>query len=65
MRDQMMRHDFKWATFNSVYINEQVEFHLQNVCCEEPTEDALIAMLSHIDVMRDPRVISNMVSQEI
>ena len=65
VRDQMMRHDPKWATFNSAYINEQVEFHLQNAYCEEPTEDALIAMLSHIDVMRDPRATSNMVPQEI
>ena len=65
VRDQMMRHDPKWATFNSAYINEQVEFHLQNAYCEEPTEDALIAMLSHIDVMRDPRATSNMAPQEI
>lgn len=65
VRDQMMRHDPKWATFNSAYINEHVEFHLQNAYCNEPTEDALIAMLSHIDVMRDPRATSNMVPKEI
>ncbi|KXX76362.1 Phosphatidylserine decarboxylase proenzyme 3 [Madurella mycetomatis] len=28
VRDQMMRYDPKWATFNSVYINEKVKFHL-------------------------------------
>ncbi|OQV09690.1 hypothetical protein CLAIMM_13783 [Cladophialophora immunda] len=37
VRDQMMRHDPKWETFNSVYINEHVEFDLQNVYCKEPT----------------------------
>lgn len=60
VHDQMMRHDPKWATFNSAYINEQVEFHLQNAYCKEPTEDAVIAMLTHIDIMRDPNATSNM-----
>ncbi|KAK3934127.1 hypothetical protein QBC46DRAFT_454414 [Diplogelasinospora grovesii] len=38
VRDQMMRHDPKWATFNSAYINEKVQFHLQNAVLDEPTE---------------------------
>ena len=28
--DQAMRHNPKWATFNAVYINEIVEFYIQN-----------------------------------
>ena len=65
VRDQMMRHDPKWAPFNSAYINEEVEFHRQNAYLDEPTEDALIGMLSHINVMRDPRATKDMVPDEI
>ncbi|KAK3682380.1 FluG domain-containing protein [Podospora appendiculata] len=65
VRDQMMRHDPKWATFNSAYINEKVGFHLQNAFLEEPTEDGLLAMLSHIGLMRDPRASKDMVPDEV
>ncbi|KAK3933883.1 FluG domain-containing protein [Diplogelasinospora grovesii] len=53
IRDQMIRHDPKWATLNSVYINEK------------PTEDSLIGMLSHIGLMRDPRARKDMVPDEV
>lgn len=65
VRDQMMRHDPKWATFNSAYINEKVKFHLQNVVLDEPTEDTLLAMLSHIGLMCDPRASKDMVPDEV
>ncbi|KAK4172699.1 FluG domain-containing protein [Triangularia setosa] len=65
VRDQMMRHGPKWATFNSAYINEKVGFHLQNAFLDEPTEDGLLAMLSHIGVMRDPRASKDMVPDEV
>ena len=61
----MMRHDPKWATFNSAYINENVGFHLQNAFLDEPTEDSLLAMLSHIGLMRDPRASKDMVPDEV
>jgi hypothetical protein len=61
----MMRHDPKWATFNSAYINEKVQFHLQNAVLDEPTEDSLIGMLSHIGLMRDPRARKDMVPDEV
>lgn len=51
----MMRHNPKWATFNSAYIGEKVGFHFQNAFLDEPTEDSLLKMLSHIGHMRDPR----------
>jgi hypothetical protein len=38
----MMRHDPKWATFNSAYINEKVQFDLQNAFLDELLEDGLI-----------------------
>jgi hypothetical protein len=61
----MVRHDPKWATFNSSHINEKVQFHLQNAFLEEPTEDSLIGMLSHIGLMRDPCATKDMVPEEI
>ena len=60
-----MRHDPKWATFNSAYINEKVGFHLQNAFLEEPTEDSLLAMLSHLSLTRDPRASKDMVPDEV
>ncbi|KAL2024965.1 hypothetical protein VTK56DRAFT_3664 [Thermocarpiscus australiensis] len=65
VRDQMMRHDPKWATFNSAYINPRVKFHLQNAVLHEPHEDALIEMLTYISVMRDPRASRDMVPDEV
>ncbi len=65
LRDQTMRHDPKWTTCDSAYINEEVEFHMQNAYLNEPTENALIGMLSHINVMRDPRATKDMVLDEI
>ncbi|KAK4220404.1 hypothetical protein QBC38DRAFT_550690, partial [Podospora fimiseda] len=61
VRDHVMHHDPKWATFNSAYINEKVGFHLQKAFLDEPTEDSLLAMLSHIGLMRDPRASKDMV----
>ncbi|KAL2263081.1 hypothetical protein VTK26DRAFT_8306 [Humicola hyalothermophila] len=61
----MMRHDPKWATFNSAYINEKVGFHLQNAFLDEPTEDSLLAMLSHLGLTRDPRASKDMVPDEV
>ena len=61
----MMRHDPKWATFNSAYINEKVEFHLQNAFLDEPMEDGLIKFFTHISIMRDPRASYDMVPDEV
>jgi hypothetical protein len=61
----MMRHDPKWATFNSAYINEKVEFDLQNAFLDEPQEDALITLFTHISITRDPRASYDMVPEEV
>lgn len=61
----MMRHDPKWATFNSAYINEKVGFYLQNAFLDEPTEDSLLGMLSYIGLMRDPRASKDMVPDDV
>lgn len=60
-----MRHDPKWATFNSAYINEKVQFHLERVVADEPTEDCLIDLFTHMSMTRDPRASQNMVPDEV
>ena len=60
-----MRHDPKWATFNGAYINEKVEFHLQNAFLDESMEDGLIKFFTHISIMRDPRASYDMVPDEV
>ena len=60
-----MRHDPKWATFNSAYINEKVQFHLQNAFLDEPTEDGLIGMVTHLGLTRDSRARKDMVPSEV
>ncbi|RYP22119.1 hypothetical protein DL765_001878 [Monosporascus sp. GIB2] len=41
-----------------------VGFHLQNAFLDEPAEDSLLGMLSHIGLMRDPRTSKVMVPDE-
>ncbi|KAI3322202.1 hypothetical protein HD806DRAFT_536667 [Xylariaceae sp. AK1471] len=65
VHDQMMQHDPKWTTFNNAYINKKVEFHLQNWVLGEPIEDSLIKFLTHISIMRDPRISYDMVPEEV
>ncbi|KAK4443569.1 hypothetical protein QBC34DRAFT_488318 [Podospora aff. communis PSN243] len=65
VRDQMMRHDPKWATFNSAYINEKVQFDIQNTVLDEPSEDGLIRLFTHMSLMRDPRAAKDMVRDEV
>jgi hypothetical protein len=49
----------------SAYINEKVQFHLQNAFLDEPTEDSLIGMLSYMGLMHDPRASKDMVPEEV
>ena len=65
VRDQMMRHDPRFATFYGAYINEIAEFHLQNAFLEEETEDKLFKMFAHVSLTRDPRATRDMVHKEV
>ncbi|KAK8000474.1 FluG domain-containing protein [Apiospora arundinis] len=65
VRDQALRHDPKWATFNSAYINENIEFDTQNAFLDEPTEDALINLFTHVGMTRDPRARRKMVPKQV
>jgi hypothetical protein len=65
VRDQILYHDPKWATFNSVYINPRVKFHLQNTVLHKLYKNALIEMLTYISVIRDPRASRDIVPDEV
>ncbi|KAK3934352.1 hypothetical protein QBC46DRAFT_368262 [Diplogelasinospora grovesii] len=65
VRDQAMRHNPRWATFNSAYINEMIQFDVQNAVLNEPSEDGLIRFWSHMSLMSDPRAASDMVPDEV
>lgn len=40
--DQAMRYNLKWAIFNNAYINEKIQFYVQNAILNEPLEDELL-----------------------
>ncbi|KAK2729318.1 FluG domain-containing protein [Colletotrichum kahawae] len=65
VRDQMMRHDPKFATFHGAYLNEKVNFDLQNTFLEETTESQLYKLFTHVSLTRDPRATRDMVPQEV
>ena len=60
-----MRHDPRWTTFYGAYLNQAVEFDIQNTVLGLPTQDRLIKMLTRINLTRDPRAKRDMVPDEI
>lgn len=65
VRDQMMRHDPKFATFFNAYLNENAKFDLQNAFLEEEKEVQLFRMFAHVSLTRDPRAVRDMVPKEV
>ncbi|KAG6829647.1 hypothetical protein H0H87_010612 [Tephrocybe sp. NHM501043] len=65
VRDQIMRHHAGSDTFRSSYLNQKVQFDVQNAVLGEPLETQLLSMLSHVGHLRDPRASSNMVPKEV
>jgi hypothetical protein len=65
VRDQMMRHNSEFYTFQNAYLNQIANFNLQNAFLEEETEDQLFRVFAHINLIRDPRAIKNMVPDEV
>lgn len=55
VRDQMLRHDPRFATFYDAYINEIAQLHLQNAFLEEEMEDLLFKMFAHVSLTRNLR----------
>lgn len=50
----MMRHDPKFLTFHDAYLNQMVEFNLQNTFLKEQTESELYKLFAHVSLTRDP-----------
>ncbi|KID97353.1 FluG domain-containing protein, partial [Metarhizium majus ARSEF 297] len=65
VRDQMMRHDPRFSTFFSAYLNEIARFDLQNAFLEEEKQDQLFRMFAHVSLTRDPRATRDMVPDEV
>ncbi|RFU72177.1 domain containing [Trichoderma arundinaceum] len=65
VRDQMMRHDPKFLTFSSAYLNEIANFDLQNAFLEEEKQDQLFRLFAHVTLTRDPRATRDMVPAEV
>jgi hypothetical protein len=60
-----MRHNPKFFTFQDAYLNENVEFDLQNVLLEEEQEEKLFRQFALAGLTRDPRARRNMVPEEV
>ncbi|RKL20511.1 hypothetical protein BFJ72_g15059 [Fusarium proliferatum] len=65
VRDQMMRQDPRFMTFQSAYLNEIANFDLQNAFLEEEKESQLFRLFAHVSLTRDPRVTADMVPDEV
>ncbi|KFA60187.1 hypothetical protein S40285_09803, partial [Stachybotrys chlorohalonatus IBT 40285] len=65
VRDQMMRHDPQFTTFHHAYLNEIVNFDLQNAFLEEEKESQLFRLFAHVSLTRDPRATADMVPKEV
>ncbi|KAL7940735.1 FluG domain-containing protein [Trichoderma barbatum] len=65
VRDQMMRHDPKFATFFSAYLNKNINFDLQHAFLEEEKHVELFRMFAHVSLTRDPRAVRDMVPEEV
>ena len=61
----MMRHDPRFVTFFSAYLNEIAKFDLQNAFLEEEKQDQLFRMFAHVSLTRDPRAVRDMVPEEV
>ncbi|ORY68698.1 FluG domain-containing protein [Pseudomassariella vexata] len=65
VRDQMMRHNPEFYTFQDAYLNQIANFDLQNAFLEEETEDQLFRLFAHVSLTRDPRAKKDMVPDEV
>ncbi|EXK78553.1 hypothetical protein FOQG_16770 [Fusarium oxysporum f. sp. raphani 54005] len=65
VRDQMMRHDPRFMTFQNAYLNEIANFDIQNAFLEKPQQKQCFQMLAHVSLTRDPRATADMVPKEV
>ncbi|EXK24911.1 hypothetical protein FOMG_18401 [Fusarium oxysporum f. sp. melonis 26406] len=60
VRDQMMRQDPRFMTFQSEYLHEIANFDLQNAFLKEEKESQLFRLFAHVSLTRDPRATADM-----
>lgn len=60
-----MRHDPRFFTFQDAYLNENVEYDLQNALLGEEQEEELFQQFALAGLTRDPRARRNMVPEEV
>ncbi|KAF3352302.1 Heat shock protein, putative [Verticillium dahliae VDG1] len=65
VRDQIMRQDPRFMTFQSAYLNENANFDIQNAFLEEEKESQLFRLFAHVSLTRDPRATADMVPDEV
>ncbi|GKU10200.1 unnamed protein product [Fusarium langsethiae] len=65
VRDQMMRQDAGFMTFQRAYLNEIANFDLQNAFLEEEKESQLFRLFAHVSLTRDPPATADMVPDEV
>ncbi|KAH8882112.1 hypothetical protein GQ53DRAFT_753940 [Thozetella sp. PMI_491] len=65
VRDQMLRQDPRFFTFQNAYLNQIANFHLQNAFLEEEMEDQMFRLFAHVSLTRDPRATRDMVPPEV
>ncbi|KAH7124543.1 FluG domain-containing protein [Dactylonectria macrodidyma] len=65
VRDQFMRHDLRFVTFHQTYLNEIVNFDIQNAFLEEEKKTQLFRMFAYVSLTRDPRATADMVPPEV
>lgn len=61
----MMRHNERFFTFRDAYLNQNVNFDLQNAFLEEEMESQMFRLFAHVSLTRDPRATRNMVPPEV
>ncbi|RYP47628.1 hypothetical protein DL768_006344 [Monosporascus sp. mg162] len=65
VRDQIIRHNPKFATFHGVYLNEMVQFDMQNTFLGKQAEDQLYKLFTYVSLTRNPRAVKDMVPEEV
>ncbi|RYP74213.1 hypothetical protein DL771_003146 [Monosporascus sp. 5C6A] len=65
IRDQVMRHDPRWTTFFSAYLNMAVQWDLVGSALQTELQNKLISNLTQAGIWHDPRATRNMVPDEV
>jgi hypothetical protein len=61
----MMRHNERFFTFQDAYLNQHVNFDLQNAFLEEEMENQMFRLFAHVSLTRDPRAARDMVPPQV